>query len=93
MKPDVDDGTGAGNQFIAWLMADPVSGLAPARWQSRVGPCTVVRTDGHGYTPDDHGVLHDFMGPLSATRQCLWPFLTFVPAPYHPPARLGGVLY
>ena len=61
VRPDVDDGTGVDNQFMAWLMADPVSGLAAARWQSGVGRCTVVRADGHDYTPDDHGILHDFM--------------------------------
>ena len=61
VRPDIDDGTGVDNPFMAWLMVEPVSGLAPARWQSGVGPCTVVRADGHDYTPDDHGILHDFM--------------------------------
>jgi hypothetical protein len=60
----VRSGGGGDNQMITYLMIDPVSGFAPAQWQSEVGPCTVVRWDGGDYTAEDHSYLHDYLSML-----------------------------
>ena len=52
------------NQPITYLMIDAVTGFAPARWQSKVGACTVLRSDGGHYTKGDHSHVHDYFDML-----------------------------
>ncbi|KAL0572396.1 hypothetical protein V5O48_009556 [Marasmius crinis-equi] len=42
---DVRNDPNRDNQAVTFLMIDPESGFAPARWQKNVGPVTIVRGD------------------------------------------------
>ena len=55
---------GGDNQIITYLMIEEHGGFAAHKWQGGVGPCTVVRADGHPYTAEDHEVLHDYLSRL-----------------------------
>ncbi|KAI0086479.1 hypothetical protein BDY19DRAFT_960091 [Irpex rosettiformis] len=39
------------NQAVTYLMIDPETGLAPARWQKNIGPVTIVRADHKHLSP------------------------------------------
>ena len=48
-------------QHATWLMIEPISGLAPPRWQSFVGPVIVYRPGGQDLGLDDMDLLIEFV--------------------------------
>ena len=52
------------NQWATWLMIEPMSGLAPPKWQSYVGPVLVYRPNALDLSVDDMVVIHDFLYEL-----------------------------
>lgn len=52
------------NQWATYLMKDPLTGFAPDRWQSFVGPVVVWRPSWEPFSADDSGLLHDFISRL-----------------------------
>ena len=49
------------NQFATYLMIDPITGFAPDRWQSFVGPVVVWRASWEPFSADDAFLLYDFL--------------------------------
>ncbi len=58
------------NQFITYLMIDPVCGIAPDRWQAYVGPAVVWRASWQPFSSDDAFLLHDFITTLLDKYSC-----------------------
>ena len=56
------------NQFATYLLIDPTSGFAPARWQSFVGPVVVWRASREPFSADDAFLVHDFLSALLDNR-------------------------
>ena len=52
------------NQWATFLMIDPVTGFAPKKWQSNVGPVLVYRPEGLDLTADDMDVTNTFLNDL-----------------------------
>jgi hypothetical protein len=53
------------NQFVTWIMIDPVSGFAPFDWQGGfVGDCIAFRGDGQPLTVAQWAGLNDLMSSV-----------------------------
>ena len=52
------------NQHAAWLMIDPVTGLAPTEWQGRVGNVIVARPDGEPLDTATLGAITDYISDI-----------------------------
>jgi hypothetical protein len=52
------------NQLACYVMADPVSGFAPLRWQSNVGEVTILRLDRQPFTDEHCSLIWNFFDHL-----------------------------
>ena len=52
------------NQFVTYLMVDPITGFAPMEWQSFVGPAMVWRASGLPFSADDAYLVHEYLSTL-----------------------------
>lgn len=52
------------NQHATWLMIDPVTGFAPAEWQSGVGNIVVARADGKPLETVTLGAITNYVSDI-----------------------------
>ena len=52
------------NQHATWLMIDPITGFAPAEWQSHVGNVLVARADGEALETNTLAAITDYISDI-----------------------------
>ena len=57
-------GASADNPHATWLMIDPVTGFAPAQWQSGVGNVVVARADGKAMNTSTLAAITDYISAI-----------------------------